>query len=196
MYLQKVISRKNCVKNLFFAGILKVNDENSRIRIHIKMSWFRNTAFNNAYCANTVRYVTSAVLIQCIIYACPSGVDGAGAAVAPAAHPVERGGGPVRVRALLPGPGLLQPGGRPRHCRTLQCLLLPLPSGELSQASQVAIDFASFLCFWWLSILLCRRMLVLNPGLLQKEGTRNCPNRPTINKKFVMVHKRSPQDFF
>jgi hypothetical protein len=28
MYLQKVISRKNCV-----AGILKVNDENSRIRI-------------------------------------------------------------------------------------------------------------------------------------------------------------------
>jgi hypothetical protein len=33
MYLQKVISRKNCVKNYFFAGILKVNDENSRIRI-------------------------------------------------------------------------------------------------------------------------------------------------------------------
>jgi hypothetical protein len=29
-----VISRKNCVKNEFFAGILKVNDENSRIRIH------------------------------------------------------------------------------------------------------------------------------------------------------------------
>jgi hypothetical protein len=33
MYLQKVISRKLCVKNLFFVGILKVNDENSRIRI-------------------------------------------------------------------------------------------------------------------------------------------------------------------
>jgi hypothetical protein len=33
MYLQKVISRKKCVKNYFFAGILKVNDENSRIRI-------------------------------------------------------------------------------------------------------------------------------------------------------------------
>jgi hypothetical protein len=33
MYLQKVISRKNCVKNLFFAGILKVNDKNSRVRI-------------------------------------------------------------------------------------------------------------------------------------------------------------------
>jgi hypothetical protein len=33
MYLQKVISRKNCVKNSFLAGILKVNDENSRIRI-------------------------------------------------------------------------------------------------------------------------------------------------------------------
>jgi hypothetical protein len=30
MYLQKVISRKNCV---VFAGILKVSDENSRIRI-------------------------------------------------------------------------------------------------------------------------------------------------------------------
>ena len=62
MYLQKVISRKNCAKNLFFAGILKVNDENSRkdpdpdplvrgmdlrirIRIHPKISWIRNTAF-------------------------------------------------------------------------------------------------------------------------------------------------------
>jgi hypothetical protein len=63
MYLQKVTSRKNCVKkNSFFAGILKVNDENSRIRIqdpdpdplvrgmdpririHTKMSWIRNTA--------------------------------------------------------------------------------------------------------------------------------------------------------
>jgi hypothetical protein len=33
MYLQKVITRKNCVKNNFFAGILKVNDENRRIRI-------------------------------------------------------------------------------------------------------------------------------------------------------------------
>jgi hypothetical protein len=33
MYLQKVIRRKNCVKKLVFADILKVNDENSRIRI-------------------------------------------------------------------------------------------------------------------------------------------------------------------
>ncbi len=72
MYLQKVISRKNCVKNyFFFAGILKVNDENSRIRIqdpepnpdpfvrsmdpririririHPKMSWIRNTGKNH-----------------------------------------------------------------------------------------------------------------------------------------------------
>ncbi len=31
MYLQKVTSRKNCVKKLVFAGILNVNDENSRI---------------------------------------------------------------------------------------------------------------------------------------------------------------------
>jgi hypothetical protein len=50
MYLQKVISRKNFVKNLFFAGILKVNDEKSRIRIririHPKMSWIRNTDRN------------------------------------------------------------------------------------------------------------------------------------------------------
>jgi hypothetical protein len=67
MYLQKVASRKNCVKKLFFASILKVNDENnriliqdpdldpdplvrgidSRIRIHTKMSWIRNTAMYN-----------------------------------------------------------------------------------------------------------------------------------------------------
>jgi hypothetical protein len=65
MYIKKVISRKNCVKNQFFAGILKVNDENSRIRIqdpdpdplvrrmdpririHPKMTWIRNTDFNN-----------------------------------------------------------------------------------------------------------------------------------------------------
>jgi hypothetical protein len=73
MYLQKGISRKNCAKKLVFAGILKVNDENSRIRIqdhdpvpnpnpdplvrgidpqiriririHPKMSRIRNTAF-------------------------------------------------------------------------------------------------------------------------------------------------------
>jgi hypothetical protein len=57
----KSISRKNCVKKLVFVGILKVNDENSRIRmqdpdplvrgmdprirIHSKMSGIRNTAF-------------------------------------------------------------------------------------------------------------------------------------------------------
>jgi hypothetical protein len=33
MYLQKVTIRKIVLKNLFFAGTLKVNDENSRIRI-------------------------------------------------------------------------------------------------------------------------------------------------------------------
>ncbi len=63
MYLQKGISRKTFFVNLFFVGILKVNDENSRIwiriririhyirgmdlriqiRIHTKMSWIRNT---------------------------------------------------------------------------------------------------------------------------------------------------------
>jgi len=42
----KVISRKNCVKNYFVAGILDVNDAEPQIliRIHPKMSWIRNTA--------------------------------------------------------------------------------------------------------------------------------------------------------
>ncbi len=43
MYLQKVIGRKNCVKNQFFAAILKVNDENSRIRIHQSEAWNRGS---------------------------------------------------------------------------------------------------------------------------------------------------------
>jgi hypothetical protein len=66
MDLQKVTNSKNCVKKLVFAGILKVNDENSRIRIqdpdplvrgldpririHIKMSWIRNTAGYHSVC--------------------------------------------------------------------------------------------------------------------------------------------------
>ncbi len=48
--------QKNFFFNLFFVGILKVNDENPdplvkgmdpriRIRIHTKMSWIRNIAF-------------------------------------------------------------------------------------------------------------------------------------------------------
>jgi hypothetical protein len=75
MYLQKVISRTNCVKKFFFSGILKFNDENSRIRIqdldpdpepnpdplvrgmdpriririHTKMSWICNTAAKSLY---------------------------------------------------------------------------------------------------------------------------------------------------
>jgi hypothetical protein len=61
MYLQKATSRKIVLKISFFSGILKVNDENSRIqdldldpdplvrgmdpriRILTKMSWIRNT---------------------------------------------------------------------------------------------------------------------------------------------------------
>jgi hypothetical protein len=43
MHLQKVISRKNCVKKLVFAGILKVNDENSRIRIQYSEAWIRGS---------------------------------------------------------------------------------------------------------------------------------------------------------
>jgi hypothetical protein len=68
MYLEKVISRKNCVKNLYLAGILKVNGENSRIRIqdpdplvrgmdpriririHPKISWIRNTGWKAEFC--------------------------------------------------------------------------------------------------------------------------------------------------
>jgi hypothetical protein len=62
MYLQKVMSRNNFF--MFFVGVLKVNDGNSRIRIQIlihcseawipgsyryptKMSWIRNTGFHN-----------------------------------------------------------------------------------------------------------------------------------------------------
>ncbi len=60
MYLQKSNKQKNYIKNYFFVGVLKVNDENRRsdpdldpsvrdmdrrIRIHTKMSWIRNTAF-------------------------------------------------------------------------------------------------------------------------------------------------------
>jgi hypothetical protein len=45
MYLQTVISRKNKIKNLFFVGILKVYDENSRIliRIHLSEAWLRGS---------------------------------------------------------------------------------------------------------------------------------------------------------
>jgi hypothetical protein len=70
MYLQKVLSRKNCVQKFVFAGILQVNDENSRIRIydpdpnpepdplvrgmnpriririHTKIAWIHNTGFD------------------------------------------------------------------------------------------------------------------------------------------------------
>jgi hypothetical protein len=80
MYLQKVKSRKNCVKNLFFAGMLKVNDENSRIRIqdpdpsvrsmdpriririHPKMSWIRNTALQCLSLKRVVQLITKAVV--------------------------------------------------------------------------------------------------------------------------------------
>jgi hypothetical protein len=41
MYLQKAISRKTFSKNyrLFFVGVLKVNDENSRTLIHQSEAW-------------------------------------------------------------------------------------------------------------------------------------------------------------
>jgi hypothetical protein len=69
------------LKSLFFAGILKVNNENSRIRIqdpdpfvrgmdpriririHTKMSWIRNTAYNCRLCIAVLNFVLNSVLI-------------------------------------------------------------------------------------------------------------------------------------
>ncbi len=42
MYL-KVISRKTFLRNKFFVGIWKVNDKNSRIRIHYSEAWIRGS---------------------------------------------------------------------------------------------------------------------------------------------------------
>jgi hypothetical protein len=68
MYLHKVKSRKTFFENYFFVGVLKFNDENSRIwdplvrvmdpririQIHTKMSWIWNTdhkaSLNINYC--------------------------------------------------------------------------------------------------------------------------------------------------
>ncbi len=44
MYLQKIKSRKLRGKNCTIFGILKVNDENGRIRIRTKMPRIRNNA--------------------------------------------------------------------------------------------------------------------------------------------------------
>ena len=58
MYLQKVISKKTFFLNIFFVGILNVNDENNRIRtqIHTKMSWIRNTVHRWAFATVAVVY--------------------------------------------------------------------------------------------------------------------------------------------
>jgi hypothetical protein len=42
-YLQKVLCRNNFFFNSFFVGILKVNDENRRIRIHKAEAWIRGS---------------------------------------------------------------------------------------------------------------------------------------------------------
>ncbi len=47
MYLQKVIAKKTFFY-LFFVGILKVNDENSRIRIHYSEAWIRGSRSGSA----------------------------------------------------------------------------------------------------------------------------------------------------
>ncbi len=43
MYLQKVISRKNCVQDPDPDPLVRSMDPRIRIRIHPKMSWIRNT---------------------------------------------------------------------------------------------------------------------------------------------------------
>ncbi len=43
MYLLKSNKQKNCIKNYFFVGVLKVNDENSRIRIHLSETWIHGS---------------------------------------------------------------------------------------------------------------------------------------------------------
>jgi hypothetical protein len=42
MYIQKVISRKTFILNKFIVGVLKVNDKNSRIRIHSSEAWIHD----------------------------------------------------------------------------------------------------------------------------------------------------------
>jgi hypothetical protein len=44
MFFQKVISRI-FVLNEFFVGILRVNDENNRIRIHLSEAWIEEEFF-------------------------------------------------------------------------------------------------------------------------------------------------------
>jgi hypothetical protein len=68
------------LKNLFFAGILKVNDENSRIRdplvrgmdprirIHTKMSWIWNTGFKEFWTK-----AMGPFLHWLVRWACPTG---------------------------------------------------------------------------------------------------------------------------
>jgi hypothetical protein len=87
MYLQKVISRKNCVKNKFFDGILKVKDDSRiriqdpdpdplvrgmdpriRIRIHPKMSWIRNTSTYFKDCSDSrIRIPVPAFLLSVLM---------------------------------------------------------------------------------------------------------------------------------
>ncbi len=70
-----VPSKSNDQKNLFFVGILKSNDENSRIRIHKseawirgsgstpKMSWIRNTAYHiKTELVHTIKSVYMSIL--------------------------------------------------------------------------------------------------------------------------------------
>ncbi len=69
MDLQKVISRKNCVKNQFLAGILKVNDENSRIRIHQSEAWIRGSGSTPKFHGSgTLRSIVLDNAYQCSVW--------------------------------------------------------------------------------------------------------------------------------
>ncbi len=58
MHLQKVISKKNFKKKQFFVDVLKVTDENSRIRIRIHETdvWIRGSG-------STPQFAGSATLV-------------------------------------------------------------------------------------------------------------------------------------
>ncbi len=60
MYLQKVISRKTIFLNKFFVGVLKVNDENSRIRIRIPQleTWIPESGSTPKYHGSGTLFVT------------------------------------------------------------------------------------------------------------------------------------------
>ncbi len=84
----------NTFYNFFFFGILKVNDENSRIRIHTKMSWIRNTPTNDIEHPDPQhwQHVSSVYCTRILLaHAPPEGEEVAEAAHAPPVAPLSLG---------------------------------------------------------------------------------------------------------